>query len=122
MVQHCAARFVANTCNHYSSVTTIMSRLQWKNLEGKRSKACIIFEVILVYKIITRLVCIQPEPYFIIQPSDNLNLQCMQPLHYIPTCFARTDYLKFSFFYRSTTLWNSLPKDTPLRETQIYMT
>ena len=51
------------------SVTTILSQLQWENLQYlRRSKACIIF----VYEIINRLVCIQHEPYFV---TGNINLQ-----------------------------------------------
>jgi len=39
----------------------ITSQLQWETLQDRRPKACII----LVYKIINGLVCIQPEPYFL---------------------------------------------------------
>ena len=107
MVQRHATLFVTKMYDHYSSVTTILSQLHWENLQDRRSKAC----VILVYKIINGLVCIQPEPYFATPTPGNINLQRSRPLHYISTRFARTDYLKFSFFYKSIVLWNSLPKE-----------
>jgi len=104
MVQSRAVRFITNTYDHYTSITTIISQLQLESLQERTSKACII----LVYKIINRLVCIQPEPYFNIQQPNITCLQRSRPQHYIPTRFARTDYLKFSFFYRQ---WNSLPNN-----------
>ena len=106
MVQRRAVRFITNTYDRYASITTIISQLQLESLQERRSKAC----VILVYKI-NRLVCIQPEPYFNIQVPQITYPQRSRPQHYIPTCFSRTDYLKFSFFYRSIVLWNSLPSN-----------
>ena len=105
MVQRRAVHFITNAYDRYASITTIISQLQLESLKERRYKACII----LVYKIINRLVCIQPEPYFNIQTPEITYPQCSRPQHYIPTSFARTDYLKFSFFYRSIVLWNSLP-------------
>jgi len=92
IVQRCAVRFITNTYDHYASVTTIISQLQLERLQERRSKACII----LVYKIINRLVCIQPEPYFNIQTPEITYPQSSRPQHYIPNHFARTDYLKSS--------------------------
>jgi len=60
MVQCHAVRFITNAYHHYTSITTIISQLQLESLQERRSKACII----LVYKIINRLICIQLEPYF----------------------------------------------------------
>jgi len=68
LVQRRAARFVTKMYDHYSNVTTILSQ---ENLQDRRSKAC----VILVYKIISGLVCIQLEPYFATSTPGNINLQ-----------------------------------------------
>ena len=38
-VQRCAARFVLNDYSHHSSVTNMLSRLQWDSLELRRKKS-----------------------------------------------------------------------------------
>ena len=85
--------FFTDTYDCYSSVTKIIFQLP-------RSKACH-----------QQFSCIQSEPYFIIQTLESITLQCSSPLHYIPNCFSRTDYLEFLFFHQSTILWNPLPND-----------
>jgi len=72
MVQHHVACFVTNTYDGYSSVTTMISQLQWAR--KKRSEACII----LVYEIINSLVCIKPI-------SHTLSSRHQKTLIYITT-------------------------------------
>ena len=78
MVQHRAVCFITNTYDRYASITTIISQLQLESLQ-ERSKPC----VILVYKIINRLVCIQPEPYFNIQAPEITYPQRSRLQHYM---------------------------------------
>ena len=83
-IQRRAARYVSNRYHNTSSVTYIMSDLNWAPLEVRRIRYSLIF----FYKVIHHLVAI---------PYSNL---------LIPTS---KDCYKYSYFPRSITLWNQLP-------------
>ena len=51
MVQRKAARFVFNDFSSYSSVSSMLTKLNWQSLEQRRTKAIII----MFYKIINNL-------------------------------------------------------------------
>ena len=54
MVQHNAAHFVFNNFSTYSSVSSMLSKLNWQPLEERRTNAIII----MFYKVINNLISI----------------------------------------------------------------
>ena len=80
MVQRRAARFVLNDYYRLSSVTKMLSNLQWPSLQTRR-KLC---RLSLMYKIVNNLSALSSETYLTI--------------------------FKYSFFPRSVPEWNDLPE------------
>ena len=99
-VQRRAARFTTNRYRNMSSVGDMLNNLGWESLEQRRTK----IRATLTYKIKNELVAIPKAPYLRTPPrrSRRLHAQSVHIQH------NRTDYLKYSFFYRAPVIWNSL--------------
>ena len=101
-VQRRAARFVTGKFRNTSSVGSMLERLEWDPLKNRRVHA----RVTMAFKIREGSVAIPSAPYFVDsshRPSRHVGVNVLS----VPT--ARTDYLKYSFFFRTPALWNSLP-------------
>ena len=101
MVQRRAARYATNRFRNTSSVSDMLESLQWESLQSRRAK----IQLIMLFKIINNLVDIPAADYLTPAPSktrSNHSKKILQP-------HTRTDTLKYSFFPRTTRLWNSLP-------------
>ena len=101
-IQRRAARFVANDYDRGSSVTSILSNLQWETLENRRTKLRLIALFKEVHKITPSTVQLrqrllstrrQAGPNILETPSFNKN------------CYQH------SFYPRSTREWNALPPE-----------
>ena len=66
MVQRRAARFVKNDYGSRSSVTQMMSDLNWKSLQDRRRDS----RLVLLYKIINELVAIPPDKHLVKTTRD----------------------------------------------------
>ena len=100
MVQRKAARFVFNKFSPYSSVTSMLSKLNWQSLEVRRTNAIIT----MFYKIINNIICIDF--------SQNLQPVLSSPRGYLKRFIslpARVNSYYHSFLPHSIRLWNSLP-------------
>lgn len=100
-VQRRAARFVLNRHRNTSSVTDMLSQLQWQTLQDRRKCA----RLSMLFKILhgqakVRCPAIQRQLPTNRRSQHNLQLQRIQ---------CRTDYRKFSFFPRTIADWNALP-------------
>jgi hypothetical protein len=96
-----AARYVSNRYHNTSSVTDMMSDLNWAPLEVCRIR----YRLIFFYKVMHHLVAI---PYSnLLIPVDT------RTRHTNPNSFRHIqtskDCYKYSYFPRSITLWNQLP-------------
>lgn len=101
MVQRRAARYATNRFRNTSSVSDMLESLQWESLQSRRAK----IQLTMLFKIINNLVDIPAADYLTPAPSrtrSNHSKKILQP-------HTRTDTLKYSFFPRTTRLWNSLP-------------
>jgi len=102
MVQRRAARFVYNDFSSYSSVTSMLNKLNWESLEQRRTKAIIT----MFYKIINNLISINFTEYI------HLITSCTRShLHRYISLPARLNCYYHSFLPHSIRLWNSLPSD-----------
>jgi hypothetical protein len=101
-IQRNAARFVKNDYSRHSSVTQMMSDLNWKSLESRRRDS----RLILLFKIINNLVAIPPDKY-LERKNQNYNLRNPNQKQY-QVKSANVDSFKFSFFPRSIKEWNNL--------------
>ena len=100
-IQRRAARYVSNRYHNTSSVTDMMSDLNWAPLEVRRIR----YRLIFFYKVIHHLVAI---PYSnLLIPVDT------RTRHTNPNSFRHIqtskDCYKYPYFPRSITLWNQLP-------------
>jgi hypothetical protein len=102
-VQRRAARFATGTYNTTSSVTTMLNYLNWDTLQQRRLRT----KAIMMYRIINRLVAIEPPP-FIHHLSAATRGQ--QQKYIVP--YSRTTVHKESFFPSTIRLWNQLPEAT----------
>jgi hypothetical protein len=101
-VQRRAARFVNNDYRMTSSVTHMVSKLEWGTLAQRR----MISRLTMVYRIIRGEVAIPREYFFTENKSRQLRNNNGIKLHrYKP----RTDIDKYAFAQRSVPEWNSLP-------------
>ena len=99
-----AARFVSNDYRWHSSVTSMLQDLGWQDLASRRRN----IRLALFYKIVHHLVAV---------PTDDLLIKADSRLrahhkHKFQTIRTNSDAYKFSFFPRTLTEWNTLPKDT----------
>ena len=101
MIQRRAARFVTNRYHNTSSVTDMLTSLQWESLQDRRQK----LQLTLMYKIIHQLVAVDKDTYLTpgrVMPRSSHN-SIFRPYS------TSTDSYKFSFFPRCIPVWNSLP-------------
>jgi len=102
-VQRRAARWVTGRFHNTSSVTDMLSRLGWRELAQRRVDS----RLSVMYKIVHGLVAIPMGVYCTLQ-RDMVHLQQI---------VCRTQYYQFSFFPRTISDWNKLPRDTILANT-----
>lgn len=98
MVQRRAARFVLNRYDRKSSVTKMLTELNWETLEKRRTRA----RATMLYKVRHQLVAI-PQPTIMVPCPTTTRPHRILPPH------CETDSYRFSFFPRSIQTWNSLP-------------
>ncbi|KAK7110963.1 hypothetical protein V1264_014752 [Littorina saxatilis] len=102
-VQRRAARFVTNRYHNTTSVTDMLTLLEWPTLQQRRRCA----RLAMLHKILNDQACVSCVGLKR-QPRSGRRSNHSQQLGKIP---CRTDYRKFSFFPRTTVDWNSLPSD-----------
>ena len=100
--QRRAARFVLNDYSYNSSVTNMLSRLQWDSLELRRKKS----RLCMFYKSIFDLVAFPICDYVL--PSGILSTRGSHPFKIQPI-FANKNSYKQSFLPSTIPIWNSLP-------------
>ena len=108
MVQRRAARYAFNDYRNTSSVTDMLSQLQWDTLESRRTK----IQLVMFFKIMNNLVDIPSVDYITPASTRTRSNNSKKILQY----HTRTDVLKYSFFPRTILNWNLLPAavaDTP---------
>jgi hypothetical protein len=105
-VQRRAARFVTGRHRNRSSVSDMLEQLGWESLEQRALKS----RATMAFKIRNQLVAIPAAPYLTC-PDAAHSRQSRSHTQTVPVPYARTDYLKYSFFYRAPVIWNSLPQD-----------
>ena len=101
MVQRRAARFATGRYHNQSSVTDMLTDLEWETLESRRTKQ----QLTIVYKIVNNLIDIHPEQY-LTPARSSLRANHRHKFNHFQTS---SDTFKFSFFPRSIPTWNSLP-------------
>lgn len=103
-VQRSAARFVTGDHRRTSSVTDMITNLQWPSLEQRRLKS----QLIMFYKIVHKVVKIDMPESIV---SKRVSTRRGNQYSYIqPSC--RTYIYSYSFFPRVTRAWNTLPVST----------
>ena len=102
-VQRRAARFVTNRYRNTSSVTDMLTQLQWPSLKHRRRCA----RLSMMHKIINNQASVSC-PGLVKQPPSGRRCKHNQQLQKIP---CRTDYRQRQFFPRTITDWNSLPAE-----------
>lgn len=105
-VQRRAARWTSDDYSHYSSVSDMLQRLDWRTLQQRRADA----HLCLLYKIIHEQVAISIPHYF--EPNHRVSRFCHSMS--FKQNHTRVDYYKFSFFPRTIVQWNALPSDIVL--------
>lgn len=101
-VQRRAARFVSGRFRNTSSVGDMLHNLKWESLERRRLNA----RVTMAFKIREGSIAIPVAP-FLVDSEQRSSRQV--GTNTVPVLYARTNYLKYSFFYRAPVLWNCLP-------------
>ncbi len=102
-IQRRAARWVKRDYNRTSSVTHMLSSLQWRRLDLRRIDQ----RLVMFYKITNSLIAIPIPDYISLNPRPS---RSSHPLAY-RTILTPTDYYKFSFYPRTIVHWNTLPAD-----------
>ena len=97
-VQRRAARWVTGRYHNTSSVSNMLAELGWRSLSQRRADS----RLVMMYKIRHGLVNI-PFDHFLSLQRDGIHLQ---PI------LARTQYYEYSFFPRTVSDWNAVPRDT----------
>jgi len=104
MVQRRAARWVESDYGYNSSVSSMLSNLQWPTLQHRRY----ITRLKLLYNMIHDSSAIKIPNYF---TSTNYPTRRNHPLRY-ETPFAKSNHYKFSYFPKSINDWNQLSIET----------
>ena len=104
-IQRNAARFVKRDYSRHSSVTKMMSDLNWRPLQLRRRDS----RLILLYKIINNLVAIPPDKH-LVPKNQNYHLRAKNQKQF-HTKSANVDNFKFSFFVRTIKEWNDLSEE-----------
>ena len=100
MVQRRAARYATNRYRNTSSVTDMLENLNWETLETRRTKS----QLTMMFKIPHGLVDIPADDYLTPASTRTRALHTKKLRQYA----SSTDALKYSFFPRTITTWNSL--------------
>ena len=98
IIQHYAARFVANDHRRTTSPTTLVLTLNWQTLERRR----IIKQAMTFYKILNNIIKISP-------PSGLLTRSHNQHHYIVPR--SRLNTVVYSFYPRAIRIWNTIPKE-----------
>jgi len=85
------------------NVDSLFHKLSWKDLQFQ----CQIQKVLMVFKSLNGLVPEYLTSKFVTRNESNYALTDLVNKLVVPS--LRTNYMKNSFSYSSTTLWNSLP-------------
>ena len=101
MVQRRAARYVTNRHHNRSSVSDMISHLNWKSLEERRKNA----RLAMLYKMTNNMVNIDTEERLI--PPNRYSRNMHQRSFRV--FYHRSDFRKESFFPRTIRDWNALP-------------
>ena len=104
MVQRRAARWVTGRYHNTSSVSDMLSGLDWRSLEQRRVDS----RLTILYKIRNHLVAID-ENLYLQRGTGRREYQYRQ-------LRADKDYTRFSFFPRTVIQWNQLPSQICLAE------
>ena len=98
-------RYCVGNYNPYASVTEMLQELNWETLATRRKTARLTF----MYKLSHNLTDFSIEAY--LKPNDKRRIRGSHDFKFVVP-WAKKDVFKFSFFPRTITEWNSLPKDT----------
>ena len=102
MIQRRAARFVVGDYRYTSSVDSMINTLDWDLLAERRKD----IRQRMLHKILSNQVAVNAHP--LIPKTTRLRRTHNYQLQLIP---ASKDYRKMSFFPRTVTEWNALPRD-----------
>ena len=104
-VQRRAARFCLGDYSYTSSVSNMLTKLEWPPLKTRRRN----MRLTMLYKIRNNLVSIEKNNHLI--PTTNRPTRYSHDLKYhVP--YAKKNVYKYSFFPHTLTDWNVLPTDT----------
>jgi hypothetical protein len=109
-VQRRAARFVTGNYQRESSVTDMLTKLQWEPLQHRR----LTFRLVMLYRIVNEIVAIPITT--LLTPVPYQSRHTHQYTFQLYQC--NNNYYKYSFFPRTITQWNSLP-DTAVSATTL---
>ena len=102
-IQKRAAQFIMSDHRRTSSVSAMLTFLQWRSVKAQHRELCLI----MLYKIIHGLVELNLPDYIIPAPriTRGHTMKFVQPA-------MHTDQYKYSFFPNSISHWNKLPPET----------
>ncbi|XP_071492163.1 uncharacterized protein [Diadema antillarum] len=103
-IQRQAARFTLQRYYRPDSVSAMIEQLKWESLERRRNAA----SLFLMYKIQHNMAAINAQHYTSPMIVSNTRQYHPNKLLAIPT---RTQLYRNSFFPRTVTAWNGLPKN-----------
>ena len=95
IIQHYAARFVANDHRQTTSPTTLVLTLNWQTLERRRT-----INQAMTYKILNNIIEINP-PTGLLTRSHNR--------HHFTIPRSRLNTVVYSFYPRAIRIWNTIP-------------
>jgi len=97
------AAWVITSLGFDADLDSLFHKLSWKDLQFQ----CQIQKALMVFKSLNGLVPEYLTSKFLTQNESNHALRDSNNKLVVP--FPRTNYIKSSFSYSSTTIWNSLP-------------
>eukprot|EP00745_Piridium_sociabile_P036178 TRINITY_DN64420_c0_g1_i5.p1 TRINITY_DN64420_c0_g1~~TRINITY_DN64420_c0_g1_i5.p1 ORF type:complete len:198 (-),score=35.10 TRINITY_DN64420_c0_g1_i5:198-791(-) len=101
-VQRRAARYVTNQYQRTSSVTAMLSELEWESLASRRTK----YQMTMFYKIVNEHVDINSKDYL---TPGFASTRSNHPKKFMQIG-AQKNSFRGSFFPHAIPIWNSLPK------------
>ena len=102
-VQRRTARFAMNCYNHHQSITKMLHSLEWSTLVKRRNHS----KIIMMYKIVHKIVHIQPDIPITYSNAVNTRGHHLKMLQLA----TRVDAYLYSFFPSAVKLCNSLPSN-----------
>lgn len=102
-VQRRAARWVKHDFGRMSSVTDMLTSLQWRRLDLRRIDQ----RLVMFHNILHDQVAI-PFPKYIVPLTRSSRTSHLHAFQQVQT---KTDYYKYSFFPRTIVHWNALPPE-----------